>query len=171
MRTTVIPAQITTVEDKIAGNLNITQVLLLMSPVFFGMAMYALIPPVGQIAGFKIFITILVAAICVTLAIRIKEKLILDWISVYARFSLRPAYYIFDKNDPFSRDIKAHQPVNHQVTVSSPAPTTQAVAKEFKLSVQEAASFEQLLNSDKFSLQITPIKKGGVRVAIEQIQS
>jgi len=29
MRTTIIPAQITTVEDKIAGSLNMTQILIL----------------------------------------------------------------------------------------------------------------------------------------------
>jgi hypothetical protein len=36
MRTRVIPAQITTVEDRIAGNLNLTQILLLMIPVILG---------------------------------------------------------------------------------------------------------------------------------------
>ena len=41
MRTTVIPAQITTVEDKIAGSLNLTQILILMIPVFWATIVYA----------------------------------------------------------------------------------------------------------------------------------
>jgi hypothetical protein len=34
MRTTVIPAQITTVEDRIAANLNLTQIILLLASLF-----------------------------------------------------------------------------------------------------------------------------------------
>jgi hypothetical protein len=36
MKTTIIPAQITTVEDKIAGNLSFAQILLFLAALFLG---------------------------------------------------------------------------------------------------------------------------------------
>lgn len=44
MRSTVIPAQVTTVEDTIAGNLTITQIMLLIAPVLLSTAIYAVVP-------------------------------------------------------------------------------------------------------------------------------
>ena len=44
MRSTVIPAQITTVEDKIAGNFNLVQILLMMAPVLIATLLYTIIP-------------------------------------------------------------------------------------------------------------------------------
>ncbi len=169
MRTTVVPAQITTVEDKIAGNLNITQVLLLMSPVFFGILMYAFIPPFMKIEWFKWVLTFLVAMICVTLALRIKEKLLLDWLIVYARFSLRPAYYIFDKNDSSCREISADIQSQQETSALSTAEITLTSPKPIILTVDQSARYEQIVNSDKYSLQFQPVKKGGVRVVIEEI--
>ena len=57
MRTTVVPAQVTTVEDKIAGNLGLSQLLLLTLPVFGGSALFLVNhtvhggPPVLDIGG------------------------------------------------------------------------------------------------------------------------
>ena len=44
MRTTIVPAQMTTVEDRIAGNLNFTQIFLLVTALLYpnsiGMQMF-----------------------------------------------------------------------------------------------------------------------------------
>jgi len=60
MRTTIIPAQITTIEDKIAGSLNFSQILLLMAPVLWGTLVYTLFSPVMKIAPYKIGLVLFV---------------------------------------------------------------------------------------------------------------
>ena len=74
MRQTVVPAQVTTVEDKIAGNISFKQMLLLVAPVFLGGAMYVFLPPFLGYSVYKIVLWILFALVCATLAVRIKGR-------------------------------------------------------------------------------------------------
>lgn len=105
MKARSIPAQITTVEDKIAGNLNFTQIALLMIPVFWGMTVYVLFAPSMHFAWYKLPLVIAVGITSLILSLRIKEKLILNWLLILLRYNLRPKYHIFNKNDMFLRSI------------------------------------------------------------------
>ena len=170
MRSTVIPAQITTVEDKIAGNLNAVQVLLLMSPIFFGIGMYLVFPPFMNFSWYKIAAICVVSVICTVPALRIKDKLVLDWLIVYMHFILRPAYYVFNKNNSFGRDIYSlNLNLDKNKIVKETHKSTTAPIKT-TLSVGDEARFEQLFTADKLSLKIMPLKKGGVHVAVEKIR-
>jgi len=51
MRTRVIPAQITTVEDKIVGNLNLMQMAILMVPIFFYYPDLCTSAPINEFCG------------------------------------------------------------------------------------------------------------------------
>ncbi|MES2971463.1 MAG: PrgI family protein [Patescibacteria group bacterium] len=106
MKTTVVPAQVTTVEDKIAGNLSFTQLLLLVTPVFLDGAVFVILPPVFNYSLLKLVISIGIALACMTLAIRIKGKILLAWIAIIARYRLRPKYYLFNKNNLYLREQK-----------------------------------------------------------------
>ena len=99
MRSKPIPAQITTVEDKIAGNLNLTQIMLLMVPVFFTTAAYAVFPPTMQLAIYKIPLVLVVLVLSLILSMRIKGKVVLNWLVILLRYNTRPRYYLFNKND------------------------------------------------------------------------
>ena len=101
MRSTVIPAQITTVEDKIAGNFNLAQILLMMAPVLIATLLYTIIPTHMSFGKGKIIFTIISAVVFLTLAIRVKSKIIGEWLVVWLRFKLRPEIYVFDKNDNY----------------------------------------------------------------------
>lgn len=169
MRTTVVPAQITTIEDKIAGNLNVTQVLLLMTPVFIGIGLYGLIPPLMNIAWYKTILTIFSALISVTLAMRIKEKLVLDWLIVYMRYTNRPAFYIYNKNDYASRVINIPNPATVEPKDREVSQKTGIKNINSPISMGDTLQFEQLIRSDTFTLKFKPIMKGGLYVAIEQI--
>src|SRR6266576_4782423 len=100
MRTSIVPAQITTVEDKVAGNLGLTQLLLLAAPVFISTATYIVLPPNLGAAAYKIVMMTVIAVVFGLLAIRIKGKILLLWAIMITRYNLRPRHYIFDKNDP-----------------------------------------------------------------------
>src|SRR6266496_2004404 len=101
MRATTIPAQITTVEDKIAGNLNMTQVALLAVPIIFTAMAYTAFPPTFHFALYKLPLILLVAILCVVLSIRINGKVLISWLVVVLKFNFRPRYYLFDKNDEY----------------------------------------------------------------------
>lgn len=105
MKTTIVPAQITTVEDKITAHLSFTQLLLLVVPVFIGGALFIFLPPFANYALYKLGLALLVALICITLAIRVKERLVLEWIGILSRYNLRPKHYFFNKNSAYLRDI------------------------------------------------------------------
>lgn len=105
MRTTVIPAQITTVEDKIAGNLNLTQLMLMVASLFIGVMIYTLFPKAMSFSLYKIPLFILDFIICFGLALRIKGKIVLNWLIILLSFYLRPSYYVANKNDIYLRDF------------------------------------------------------------------
>lgn len=105
MRTTIIPAQITTVEDKIAGSLNLTQILILMVPILITSIVYVLVPPSMSLTPLKLIGIITSILICITLVIRIKDKIIAEWLGVVVRYQLRPRFFLFNKNDVTSRIV------------------------------------------------------------------
>ncbi len=106
MKTTVIPAQITTVEDKIAGNLNLTQIILLLSSLFVGTFVYTVLPNKMQFTAYKIPFIIFEFVLFAGLAIRIKGRIVLQWLIVLIRYRMRPRIYVFNKNELYLRDIE-----------------------------------------------------------------
>lgn len=103
MKTTVIPAQVTTVEDTIAGNLALTQIILLILPVLFSTAIYAVLPERMNFTAYKVPLMIVVSLIFITLTVRIKGRLVLHWMILLAVYALRPHLYLFNKNTIFAR--------------------------------------------------------------------
>jgi len=105
MRTTIIPAQITTVEDKVAGSLNMTQVLILMTPILWTAIVYILLMPSMKLTSFKLVLIIISTTISGILALRIKDKIVAEWLGVLLKYCLRPKYWLFNKNDITNRTI------------------------------------------------------------------
>ena len=94
MRTSIIPAQITTVEDKIAGNLNMTQIGILMVPVFLGTAIYCFFPPFMHFAIYKVVVVAFIVIVALLLALRIKGKVVLNWLVILLRFFTEGLAYV-----------------------------------------------------------------------------
>ena len=99
MRTTIIPAQITTVEDKIAGSLNMTQILILVSSVLWTALIYIFLVPTMKLVPYKVGLILGVIFICIGLIIRIKEKIVAEWLRILILYRMRPKYYLFNKKD------------------------------------------------------------------------
>lgn len=150
MRTTIIPAQITTVEDKIAGSLNFAQILLFMAPVLFGTLVYTLFLPFMRIMPYKIGLVLLVALICLVLAIRVKEKIVAEWLVVLLRYKLRPKYYHFNKNDLTERivDLPFIEPAQNL----KKALVKNQKKLERELSVKELVKLEQAMSSRRLAV-------------------
>jgi hypothetical protein len=165
MRNTVIPAQVTTVEDKITGNLNLTQVLLLTTPVLLAMILFTLIPPIMKCTGIKIIFSLFFLFICLALAVRVKGRVVLEWLSVFLRFKQRPDYYIFDKNDNYLRETEKimEKKDNKTVVKKAKSKSTKNVLAE-----EEKVKFFDILNNQKNSLSFEFNQKGGLHVAMEK---
>ncbi len=70
MKTTTVPAQVTTVEDKIAGSLTLSQLFLLIGPIFIASAIYLIIPPTMHLTIIKCGISFFIWLISGIMAIR-----------------------------------------------------------------------------------------------------
>jgi hypothetical protein len=167
MKTTIVPAQITTVEDRIAGNLGLNQLLLLSVPVFGGCALYIVLPPTMHASLYKFFVIAVMAAVCGILSIRIKGKILLLWIVVIGRYNLRPRYYLFNKNNLVNREQ------SEPVKVEDETETEVKPVKRRRLSplsFSDTARLQSILENPASNLTFTSSKKGGLRVLITEVK-
>lgn len=152
MKTTTIPAQITTVEDTIAGNLTLSQILLLIAPVFGSTAVYAILPPNMSMVLYKLILMISVSVVFMTLAIRIRGKLVVNWLKIMTEYALRPHTYVFNKNTSFSREIEK------QLTQKVVAQVKNKAVIKKKNTTNKDFDFETLARDERVNVRLT--KKG-----------
>jgi hypothetical protein len=166
MRTTAVPAQVTTVEDRIVGSLNLNQLLLICTPVFVGGLLYIAIPPVMVVTIIKVSIMSALAAICGILAIRIKGILVIKWVSILLQYWIRPRYYVFDKRSSHSREqfISFKEIVEEKVAIKEKKPR-----KPSKLTLAEQSKVHDVIENPAAKLAFES-RKGGLYVRIRQIE-
>lgn len=171
MRTTVIPAQITTVEDKIAGSLNLTQILLLMVPVFWATIVYAVFPTRMHLELYKLPLIIIVLVLCLILSLRIKGKVVINWIMLFAHYNLRPRYYLFNKNDSFLREMDLPKPEKKTAKLFNKISAKKVIKiPAASFGIQDLIKLKNYISNPDYTLSLKPDKKGGLYVALEQIQ-
>ena len=158
MRTTIIPAQITTVEDKIAGSLNMTQILILMAPILWTAFIYILLMPSMKLTSLKLVLIIISTATSGILALRIKDKIVAEWLGVLLKYRLRPKYYLFNKNDLMGRTLDIPElPVEYVVVKKKAKKSIQN--ENFDLDILDQVKLEHLINSGKVALHYQLSKK------------
>lgn len=167
MRTTVVPAQVTTVEDKIAGNLGLSQLLLLTLPVFGGSALFVALPPFFNYATYKIVVIVCFAVLCGTLAIRIKGKILLLWAVVILRYNLRPRFYVFNRNSEYLRDVSQPVKTEEATEKAKPEKTMQIFPR---LSTTELVQVERLLAHPNSNLHLKTNRKGELSVHFTEVE-
>lgn len=164
MKTTVVPAQVTTVEDKIAGNFTFAQIVLLIIALLVGTAIYILIPPKTSFTVGKFVLIIIQLAIFGGLAIRYKDKIIADWLIIILRYNSRPKRYIFTKNDSTFR--KEMPKIQKNIKVQSIKKKIDHKS-ENKITYQTQNKVDQMLVNPKVSISFKSTKKGGIDVSFE----
>lgn len=166
MRSTIVPAQVTTVEDRIAGNLGLSQLLLLLVPVFVGSILYVVLPPFFAYHVYKVVLFVVLAVVCGLLAIRIKGQILLLWIISIARFNLRPRYFVFSKNSLYAREETPAEPA--EVEVSQVVEADQE-SKSSGLSTAELIQVEAILANPAANVRFSTNKKGELRVHVTEV--
>jgi hypothetical protein len=158
MKVTVVPAQVTTVEDRIIGSLGVSQLLLLSTPIFGGTFAYAILPPLLHSAVYKLILIALMFAMGGLLAIRIKGKILLLWLVVILRYNLRPGYYVFNK-----RSLHGREQYNHPLKVDEAEdtkPVRRPVKRRLPLTAAELVRLYGLLENPAANVHFE-IRKGG----------
>ncbi len=173
MRTTVIPAQITTVEDKIAGSLNLSQIVLLIIPAIFTTVTYTVLPPRFQLVWYKFPLILIVLTLCLTLALRIKGKIVLSWLMVIVRFNVRPKYYVFNKNDAYTRQTYLPQLEKRHFKLFN---FTKAKKKKeimipaSSFGIKDLMNLKDFIHNPNYSLSFRTNNKGGLYVSLVKVQ-
>ena len=85
------------------------------------------------------------------LAIRIRGKIILEWLSVLIVYRLRPKIYVFNKNSLYERQIDLPE-INNQVLNTKPIKKSIKSKKSDGLSVTDLVKLETLMNSGKLAV-------------------
>jgi hypothetical protein len=167
MRSTIIPAQITTVEDKIVGDISFTQIILLLIPVLVSLALHSLVHPATALSLPKTLIMLILFSCFLVLSFRLKGRLLLDWLIIYSRYSLRPSFYVLDKNDSLYRptqDLLPETPAKalaHQLQPKlQPHPA---------ITTRSRIQLDRLLSQSRCQIECKPLDQGRLHVAYQQI--
>jgi hypothetical protein len=165
MKQTRVPAQITTVEDKIAGNLNFTQILLLVAALFFATFTYLVLPTPLKFTLYKFPVIIITTIICLTLAIRIRGKVILNWLFLITAFILRPKYYVFNKNNMVLREEYPEETVKKaKVHIKQKIKVKE---KQIKPSFSDVIAVERAFLDPNQNVRLA-FRKGGIHATISE---
>ena len=168
MKVTVVPAQVTTVEDRIVGNLGFSQLLLLVTPVFGGSLLFMVLPPPTHNAPYKLIVLTTLTFFFWLLAIRIRGKILLLWLVIILRYNLRPSHYVFDKNNLSSRDQYK------DVLVKEPAvEKVKSTAKQVAhtpLDIADSVRAMDIINNPAAKVRFETTRKGKLYVHITEIK-
>ncbi len=168
MKTTVVPAQVTTVEDRIMGNLGFSQLALFIVPVFVGGALFVLLPPVMHGSLYKYIVVACISLVSCILAIRIKGRIVLLWLITILRYNLRPKHYVFNKNTAALREqYEAKQTKQNEASATGKQERTVSISR---LGFKEAAKVLATIDNPASKLRFETTKKGGLHVRLTEIE-
>lgn len=168
MKTTTVPAQVTTVEDRIAGSLNFTQLFILALPIFITGGMYIALPPFVKMPTYKIVIATTVLVVSLTLAIRIKGKLLIQWLLIIGRYNLRPRYFVYNKNANYLRSGTSQQ--TKQITVSKQPKKVLKPKLLPNLNIAKRVQLETVISDPRARAHFEINKHGGLHVRITEVK-
>lgn len=167
MRATAVPAQVTTVEDRIMGNLGFSQLVLFILPIFVSAGLFVILPPIMHGSLYKYIMMVIISIISGILAIRIRGKIVLFWLITIARYNLRPSYYVFQKSVAYREEYKSKTPEQSKETKATKDNITSHIPK---LSFHDAAYVMETINNPNSNLRFEMTKKGGLHVRLTEVE-
>lgn len=168
MKVTVVPAQVTTIEDRVVGNLGISQLLLLTLPVFGGSAVFIVLPPFYHAAVYKLVLLVLACLVCGVMAIRIRGQLVLQRLLVLMCYVSRARYYVYDKRCLHGRSMYQHS--ESAEPVAEPLLSGRKLRPATKLSVMDAIKLQHVIDNPAAQVQFETTKRGGLYVRITEVK-
>jgi hypothetical protein len=156
-----------TVEDKIGGNMSVQQAGLLGVPVLIGFAIAVFFPPSGQFVAYKMIIVAVLFIVCGTLAVRVKGRILAQWIMLLTRYCTRPQYYVYDKNTSYLRASDTHKAIEPEAAQVVEKVKRTAVNRP-KIAQREFARLEEFARDSRSSLKFEVGKRGELHVRVTE---
>ncbi len=169
MKTTTVPAQVTTVEDRLAGNLSLSQLLLLVAPVFISCVIYVIFPPFLKLSLIKVGLAGLIFLFFAIMSIRIKGKIILMWTVLILKYRNRPRFYVYDKNEPYLRE-KSDEKISESKVVKDTLKIQEQIDETANLETSDLARLEIAIADPRSNFNFKRSKNGVLNVHITEIQ-
>ncbi len=168
MRVSVVPAQVTTVEDRIIGCLGFMQILILVSAILCGAGVFVVLPPMMGEAWYKYGIIAAVLTVGSILSIRVRGVVLAHWVGIIVRYNQRPMYYVADKNTMAYRQRDKGK--DDQAHISAHAsPSTVSRHQPVHLDASARAKARAVIDDPAAHIRIATDTKGGVHVRITQV--
>ncbi len=168
MKTTVVPAQVTTVEDRLIGNLTFAQILIFIIPLFTDLVTYLTVVPRSQLDYDKTILIVSQSFIICLLALRVNEKILANWLWIFFKFICRPKIYLYSIIDPAAalsdKNISSEnaEEVDHLPTLPDPGKTDIEANN-----VIDHLVVEKMIRDRLFNVRIQPRKSGGYNVFLK----
>ena len=169
MKMTVVPAQVTTVEDRIIGNLGFSQILLLIVPVFAAAGIFLLLPPFMGGSLYKYVLIGVVALLFGLLSIRIKGKILASWLVTILRYNLRPKYYLFNKNVTTNREEYYSKIPTPEIKESTEKKSVKKSTLQ-QLDIPTTARILATIENPATNFRLEAGKKGNLHVRFTEIE-
>lgn len=166
MKRSIVPAQITTVEDRVLGNLTPYQAGLISLPLIFGVLFYVALPPHFHFKLYKLCLIVGLELIGAILSIRVNDQMLIFWLIIRLRYNVRPRFYVYNKNDAYLRDIPDLSPVEAQQKAA--ANDAQPV-KAQGVAVQDAVRIEELMSDKRVNVRFKT-KNGRLHVVANEVK-
>ena len=167
MKVAIVPAQVTTIEDKVAGGLGLQQLVLLVTPIILFGVMYGILPPNFTLVAYKLILAIVLGVCIGLLAVKVKGLLVLQWVLILSRYLARPQLYLFDKRSLAARQARDVQQPEAVVVSNTELRWHPPV---LNVAVHERVALEALINGPDAKLHFKTDKKGRLRVAISKVE-
>jgi hypothetical protein len=167
MKTTIVPAQITSVEDRIAGNFTFTQIFLLIIALLSEAGLYLILPPHLNLGAMKTTLMVMTFLVIGGLTIRIQGKIIAQWLVIYLQFYARPRVYVFTKNDLATRSVDKYEP---EVAVASQTEPAQSIVTRPALTIMEQMRINKLIDDPSLTVSFELSSKGGINVSLAPVK-
>jgi len=169
MKRSIVPAQITTVEDKVLGNLSPMQAGLISVPLVVGVLFYVVLPKHFHFETYKLALLLGLELIGATLSIRVNDQMLAFWLAMRLQYNLRPRYYIYNKNDTYLRNIPAEQEAPAVSDEKDQTATKQVLLP--KMPISAAVRMEEIMADASVNLRLRTGKKGkGLYVIANEIK-
>ena len=168
MRVSVVPAQVTTVEDRIIGCLGFMQILILVSAILCGAGVFVVLPPMMSEAWYKYGIIVAVLTVGSILSIRVRGVILAHWVSIIVRYNQRPMYYVADKNTMAYRQRDKDKDDQAHISAHT-SPSTVSRHQPVHLDASARAKARAVIDDPAAHIRIATDTKGGVHVRITQV--
>ena len=104
-----------------------------------------------KLTSLKLVLIIISTTISGILALRIKDKIVAEWLGVLLKYRLRPKYWLYNKNDTTNRTIDIPD-IPDIALVSRKSSKKVASKQKTEINITDLVRFEQLIDSGKVAV-------------------